>query len=187
VILAVAYAVVPYALGVLAAGGRVDRLDVLLCAALYALFLGRIVLKDFRDREGDAAYGKPTLLLVHGKTVTCAVTAAALLAGCSILSVALGGGFGLAAVVGCFGAMMLAMLSRLLRTSEPRVEQVAIGLGAKAGNGLLAATLAWLTLEAAGAPTSMRIVVVAFLALVYGSVIASLLRRPGEIEIVYKG
>ncbi len=101
-VLAVAYAIVPYALGLLAAGGSVDRLDVLLCGALYALFLSRINLKDFRDRAGDAAYGKPTLLLAHGKTVTCAVTGVALVAGCATLVVALGGHPGVLVVVSLF-------------------------------------------------------------------------------------
>lgn len=58
-VLSVAYAIVPYGFGLLAAGGRIDRLDVLLCGALYALFLARINLTDFRDRAGDAEYGKP--------------------------------------------------------------------------------------------------------------------------------
>ena len=65
----------PYALGFLAAGGRFERLDILLCAALYALFLAmRSTSRTSVSRAGDAAYGKPTLLLAHGKTITCAVT-----------------------------------------------------------------------------------------------------------------
>jgi 4-hydroxybenzoate polyprenyltransferase len=186
-VLAVAYAVVPYVLGLLAAGGRVDRLDVLLCGSLYALFLARINLKDFRDRAGDAAYGKPTLLLAHGKRVTCIVTGVALLAGCVTLVVALGGHPGVVAVVSLLAAGILWMLWRLWRASEPRAEQLAIGLGAKTGNGLLACTLAWLVLEAQGAPEGMRVLVMAFLALVYGSVLIWLAGRPDDIEIVYKG
>ena len=186
-ILSVAYAIVPYALGLLAAGGRVDRLDVLLCAALYALFLARINLKDFRDRAGDRAYGKPTLLLAHGKTVTCAVTGIALVAGCATLVVALGGHPGVLMIVSLFAAGILWMLWRLWRTSDPRREQIAIGLGAKMGNGLLAVTLAWLVLQAAGAPRNMGVLVGAFLALVYGFVVVSLAGRSDEIEIAYKG
>jgi 4-hydroxybenzoate polyprenyltransferase len=186
-VLSVAYAIIPYSLGLLAAGGRIDRIDVLLCGALYALFLARINLKDFRDRAGDAAYGKPTLLLAHGKTVTCAVTGIALLVGCAALVAALGGHPGVVAIVSFFGAVILSTLWRLWRTSDPRDEQIAIGLGAKMGNGLLASTLAWLVLQAGGAPESMRVLVLAFLVLVYGSVLVSLAGRPDEIEVVYKG
>lgn len=186
-VLAVAYAIVPYALGLFAAGGRVDRIDVLLCGALYALFLARINLKDFRDRAGDAAYGKPTLLLAHGKTATCAVTGIALVAGCITLAAALGGHPGLIAIVSLFAAVILATLWRLWRTSDRREEQIAIGLGAKMGNGLLACTLAWLVLGTAGAPESIRVLTLAFLALVYASVLISLAGSPDDIEIAYKG
>jgi 4-hydroxybenzoate polyprenyltransferase len=186
-VLAVAYAIVPYVLGLLAAGGRVDRLDVLLCGALYALFLARINLKDFRDRAGDAAYGKPTLLLAYGKPVTCAVTGTALLAGCATLVVALGGHPGVVAIVSLFAAGILWMLWRLWRTSDLREEQLAIGLGAKMGNGLLACALAWSVLQAEGAPDGMRVLVLAFLALVYGAVLVTLMDGSDEIEIAYKG
>jgi homogentisate phytyltransferase/homogentisate geranylgeranyltransferase len=186
-VLSVAYAIVPYALGLLAAGGRIERIDVLLCGALYALFLARINLKDFRDRAGDAAYGKPTLLLAYGKTVTCAVTGLALLAGCATLAAALGGDPGVMAVVSLFAAVILSMLWSLWRTSHQREEQIAIGLGAKMGNGLLACTLASLVLQAEGAPEDMRVLALAFLALVYGSVFVALTGRPDDIEIAYKG
>ena len=186
-VLSIAYAIIPYALGLLAVGGRVDRIDVLLCGALYAIFLARISLKDFRDRAGDAAYGKPTLLLAHGKTVTCAVTGVALLAGCATLVVALGGHPGVIAIVSLFTALVLWMLRTLWRTSDLREEQIAIGIGAKMGNGLLACTLAWLVLGAAGAPERMRVLAMAFLALVYASVFIRLTGRPGDIEIAYKG
>lgn len=186
-VLAVAYAIVPYALGLLAAGGRIDGIDVLLCGALYALFLARINLKDFRDRAGDAAYGKPTLLLAYGKTVTCVVTGVALVAGCATLVVALGGHPGIMAIVSLFAAVILWMLWRLWRTSDLREEQIAIGLGAKMGNGLLACTLAWLALQAEGAPEGMRVLALALLALVYLSVFVSLTGRPDDIEIAYKG
>ena len=186
-ILSIAYAIVPYALGLLAAGGRIDRVDLLLCGALYLLFLARINLKDFRDRAGDAAYGKPTLLLAHGKAVTCAVTGVALLAGCAVLAAALGGHPGVVAIVSLFATAILWMLWRLWRTSDPREEQIAIGLGAKMGNGLLACTLASLVLQAQGAPEGMRVLAMAFLALVYGTVFLALNDRPDEIEIAYKG
>jgi 4-hydroxybenzoate polyprenyltransferase len=186
-ILSVAYAIIPYALGLLAVGGRIDRIDVLLCGSLYTIFLARINLKDFRDRAGDTAYGKPTLLLAHGKTVTCAVTGVALLAGCATLLAALGGHPGVVVIVSLFAALILSMLWTLWRTSDLREEQIAIGIGAKMGNGLLACTLAWLVLGAAGAPERMRVLSLAFLVLVYASVFIRLIGRPDDIEVAYKG
>ena len=186
-ILSVAYAIVPYGLGLLAAGGRIDHVDVLLCGAIYLLFLARINLKDFRDRAGDHAYGKPTLLLAHGKPVTCAVTGIAVVAGCATLVVALGGHPGVVAIVSLFALTILSLLWRLWRTSDLRDEQIAIGLGAKMGNGLLACTLASLVLQAQGASEGMQVLAMAFLALVYGSVLITLAGHPDDIEIAYKG
>jgi hypothetical protein len=91
------------------------------------------------------------------------------------------------AIVSLFAAVILSMLWRLWRTSDLREEQIAIGLGAKMGNGLLVCTLAWLVLQAEGAPEGMRVLALAFLALVYGSVFLSLTGRPDDIEITYKG
>jgi hypothetical protein len=96
-------------------------------------------------------------------------------------------GAGVAAAVAPLAAGILWMLRRLWRARDPRTEQVAIGLGAKLGNGLLACTLAWLILDAQGATDGMRAVVVAFVALGYGSAVLSLASRPDDIEIAYKG
>lgn len=186
-VLGLAYAVVPYLFGVFASGGRVDPADAGLCTALYALFVARINLKDFRDRAGDAAYGKPTLLLAHGKAVTCRVTGVALVVGCVTLAAALGGGPGVVAIVAVLGAGVLWTLRMLRGASDPRSEQVAIGLGAKLGNGLLACTLTWLVLAAEGAPEHVRVVVLAGLALVYVAVVARLAVDPDDVRIAYKG
>jgi hypothetical protein len=110
-----------------------------------------------------------------------------LLAGCAALVAALGGHPGVVAIVSLFAAVILSTLRRLWRSANPRDEQIAIGLGAKMGNGLLACTLASLVLQAQGAPEGMRVLAMAFLALVYGSVFLALNGRPDEIEIAYKG
>jgi 4-hydroxybenzoate polyprenyltransferase len=186
-VLGAAYAVVPYLLGLFAAGGSVDRSDAILCAALYALVVARINLKDFRDRAGDAAYGKPTLLLRHGKTVTCVVTGVATAIGCWALAVGLGGDPGVVAVIVALGSGLLWTLRELWRTSDRRAEQLAIGLGAKLGNGLLACALANLILQAEGAPEGAVTAVLMFIALIHGAIVTALHARPDDIRIAYKG
>ncbi len=52
-----------------------------LLVGLYVTFIGRVILKDFRDVEGDRQFGKRTFLVRHGQRLTCQVSAAAWLAG----------------------------------------------------------------------------------------------------------
>ena len=186
-VLAVAYVLVPYGLGMLAAGGRIDTTDGLLAAALYMLFVARINLKDFRDREGDAAFGKPTLLLAYGKTATCAVSLVGVLLGCALLVFALGSHPGLGVVVALFAAAILWMLRVLWHADDARSEQIAIGIGAKMGNGVLACALAWLLLGSTDGPDGMRALTLAFLAVVFGAVFRAMTSGRDDIRIAYKG
>jgi hypothetical protein len=56
-----------------------------LVGGLFVLFFARIILKDLRDRLGDARFGKPTLLLRIGKRATCAVSMAGAAQGTAVL------------------------------------------------------------------------------------------------------
>jgi len=69
------YVAVPYLLGLLAARGSVRLGDLPLLGGLYVGFVGRILLKDFRDVAGDALFGKRTFLVRHGRRRTCAASA----------------------------------------------------------------------------------------------------------------
>lgn len=185
--LAVAYVAVPYAVGLTAAGQRFSTDDAVFGSALYALFLARINLKDFRDRQGDAVYGRPTLLLRFGKRVTCQVSLASLAIGNILLVAALGGPVVLAVVLEIFLCGIGWMLFRLWRSEEGRDEQVAIGLGARIGNGLLVTILGWLILTGAGAGEQDRLILVASLAALFAVTLWAALARPDEVIIGYKG
>lgn len=65
---------VPFGVGVLAAGGDWGAEQTALLAALYAGFVGRLLVKDFRDVRGDALLGKRTFLVRHGRRATCALS-----------------------------------------------------------------------------------------------------------------
>ncbi len=185
--LALAYVAIPYGLGLAVAGERPRGHDLVLGGALGCLFLARIVLKDFRDREGDAAYAKPTALLRFGEGAVCAASAAALLAGDALLLVALHAPLALALLVQAHVLAIAAMLVRLRRARDGRTEQLAIGTGAKVGNGLLLCVLAWIALEAHGTPAADRTVVVAALAALVGAAFAALVADPERAAIAYKG
>ncbi len=186
-VLAAAYVVIPYALGLSLVRSTPGRGDIIFCAGLFSLFVARINLKDFRDREGDAAFGKPTLLLRFGKRATCAVSLGALLAGNALLLVALRPALALALVLEVFVVATLAMLRRLLLASDRRTEQVAIGVGAKMGNGLLITILGILALAEQGATLGDRLVFSLVLLAVYATAFVALARHPEQVVIGYKG
>ncbi len=185
--LGVAYVGIPYWAGVVAAGEYLGASDLLPLAALYLLFTGRIVLKDFRDREGDAAYGKPTFLLRYGKRATCLLSLGAVCAGDAMLVLALADHALLALLLQLYVAGIALMLLRLYRAEGPREEQISIGVGARMGNGLLTTLLGALVLANAGADASMQITFALALAAVYAVLFAGFLRDPERAAIGYKG
>lgn len=79
------YVAVPYLVGIFAARGSVRALDLVLLGGLYVGFIGRILLKDFRDMRGDALFGKRTFLIRHGRRWTCAISASCWMVGSAAL------------------------------------------------------------------------------------------------------
>jgi 4-hydroxybenzoate polyprenyltransferase len=186
VVLSFAYVAIPYLLGVVIAGGRVDPVDVVLIAGLYVLFFARIILKDFRDRLGDAVYGKPTMLLRLGKSTTCTISICGVLVGIAILAIGSGVPPAISALFALYAAGIVWMLARLRATDDPKLEQVAIGLGARLGNGVLISLLAWLLLSAEGADTGTVILFETCLGLVYAASFLGPVRHPETVRIAYK-
>jgi len=185
--LAVAYVGVPYWAGVVAIGENLGTSDLLPMAALYLLFAGRIVLKDFRDRDGDAAYGKPTFLLRYGKRATCLLSLGAVGAGDALLVWALAGRPWLAVLLQLYVAGVALMLLRLYRAESRRDEQLSIGVGARLGNGLLTTLLGTLVLANSGADTVVQATFALALAALYAVLFAGFLRNPDAAAIGYKG
>lgn len=155
--------------------------------ALFALFMARIVLKDFRDRTGDEVFGRRTFLLRHGKRATCVVSAAALMLGTSLLMVALRPSPPLDAVLLACSSAVGFQLHRLARVDDARSEQVAIGLAARMGNGLLVTVLAWLLLQAQRADAEATGLLIGLLLAAFGGSFLVLARRPDLVLIGYKG
>lgn len=183
--LGIAYVVVPYALGIVAAGGTLQHAWSRLAAALFLLFCARIVLKDFRDRKGDARFGKPTILLRFGEQATCAASLCALVAGDVVLALALPPA--LALVVQPLVLAIAWMLRALRRADDGHAEQVAIGIGARTGNGLLLCVLAGLIVRGNGASELEAAVLAAGVAAVFCLSVLSLASRPDAVTIGYKG
>jgi len=186
--LAIAYVVVPYTLGFCSSGGGTSGRAAAVGGGLVALFLARIVLKDFRDREGDAIFGRRSLLLLHGKRITCAVSGSFMALGDGLLSLAFGGhAWPVLVLAQGFFATTGWMLWRLSKATTPTAEQVAIGTGAKMANGLLFSLLSWLLLSGHGATIGMRAAFLVLLAVLYGTSFVTLARHPERAVIGYKG
>ncbi len=185
--LAVAYVGIPYWAGVIVVGESLRTSDVPLMTALYLLFAGRIILKDFRDREGDAAFGKPTFLLEYGKKATCLLSLCALCAGDALLVASLADNWWLAALLQLYIASIMVMLYRLYRVSSRNDEQLSIGVGAKMGNGLLVTLLGALILSNQGADWITQLVFGLALTALYMLNFIDFLRHPERAVVGYKG
>jgi 4-hydroxybenzoate polyprenyltransferase len=185
--LAVAYVGIPYWAGVVVVGESLRTTDLPLLTALYLLFVGRIILKDFRDREGDAAFGKPTFLLKYGKKATCRASFCALCAGDALLLVSLADRWWLAALLQIYIVSILIMLLRLYRTNSRNDEQLSIGVGAKMGNGLLVTLLGALILSNQGADWITQFIFGLALTAIYMLNFIDFLRHPERAVVGYKG
>lgn len=142
-LLTLAYVGIPFSLGLAVVGiGTLSKTQQLLPLALIIIFLGRIILKDFRDREGDAKYGKPTFLLRYGKKATCFFSFLTILLGNVLLFFAISFlPWTLWILIEVFFLAIYVSLYKLYKTDELLDEQRYIGLGAKMGNGFLISLL----------------------------------------------
>jgi 4-hydroxybenzoate polyprenyltransferase len=185
--LAVAYVSIPYWAGITAVGEDLRAFDLPLMMALCLLFVGRIVLKDFRDRDGDATFGKPTLLLEYGKWATCLVSLGAICAGDTLLVASLAERWWIAVLLQPYVASIIIMLHRLRRMSTLRDEQLSIGVGARMGNGLLATLLGALILAGQGADWVIQATFILALTALHMLTFIDFLRNPDRAVIGYKG
>jgi 4-hydroxybenzoate polyprenyltransferase len=137
-VLPACYVATPYLLGLYGAGVRPTGPDLLLLAGLYVGFVGRIMLKDFRDVRGDALFGKRTFLVRHGRRATCAFSACCWAAGGALLALAVPAVAGPTAL-GAAGALVVL---RLLATDGGhRRDERLISATAIVGRGLLVVLL----------------------------------------------
>jgi hypothetical protein len=90
------------------------------------------------------------------------------------------------ALVGLAGGIAV-LLRQLWTALDSRSEQIAIGLGARLGNGLLLVVLAWLVLGGEGASAGARAAFAWLLAALFAASVAALAARPERVVIGYKG
>jgi 4-hydroxybenzoate polyprenyltransferase len=155
-VLPACYVAMPFLVGFYAGRSTLRTHDLLLLAALYVGFIGRILLKDFRDVRGDALFGKRTFLVRHGRRATCLLSAALWAAG-SILLICTGRWQDASATIYAGQAVAVVLLIAALSADRgPRRDEILIATIAILGRGLLLAVLAQSQLTAAHWTTGAR-------------------------------
>jgi len=140
-LLAFSVVAVPFVVGVLAAGGSFGTTTIGLLLALYVGFIGRLLLKDFRDVRGDALLGKRTFLVRHGRVPTCRLSSVLWVLGSSTLAAVTGLRAPVVIAYGILVAVALVLLRALSRSTSPRLDEALVGAIAIVGRGLVLALL----------------------------------------------
>ena len=175
------FVAVPFLVGVAAAAGSLTGTTVGLLAALYVGFVGRLLLKDFRDMRGDALLGKRTFLVRRGRVTTCALSAVFWVASSAALVVVPELSASLVLAWSVLLGVALVLLVRLARSRSPRLDERLIAATAAVGRGLLLVLLAHLGLVQLGAGAARS---ASTLGLVVGVVLvwaADLVRRDAVV------
>ena len=146
---------------------------------LYIGFIGRILLKDFRDVRGDLLFGKRTFLVRHGRRPTCALALGCWLTGSFVLAAI---GYKSPALVVAYGAFafVTALLLRALSSAQgARRDEKLIAALAIVGRGSVLVLLAGLDMASAHWPARGMTTVLCTLTLVtLGQARAMVMRGP---------
>lgn len=143
-VLPACYVAVPYLLGILVVRDSVRSGDLLLLAGLYVGFVGRILLKDFRDVRGDALFGKRTFLVRHGRRATCRFSAVGWVAGTAAIVAAAAPSIALVATDAVLLAVALVLLRALSVDAGPHRDEALVAALAIIARGIVVTLLAHL-------------------------------------------
>jgi 4-hydroxybenzoate polyprenyltransferase len=148
-VLPAGYVAVPFLVGALAVDASPSFRTFAVLPGLYVVFMGRILLKDFRDLEGDALFGKRTFLVRHGRTATVLFSAGCWCVGAVAVAAAVPQRSMLLAPIAVLLACVLHGLSRVADDTAPGspvVTDTAIAGIAQTGRGLGVMLLGHLTM-----------------------------------------
>jgi 4-hydroxybenzoate polyprenyltransferase len=160
------YVAVPYLTGAFAVRTSLTGRDLALAAGLYVGFIGRIVLKDFRDVAGDRLFGKRTWLVRHGRTATCRLSAVCSIAGTTIVVATADRSLTFAISELALLVTTLLLLRALADDRGHRRDERLISTVAICGRGIILILLAQLTLANTDLSNPYRVAVLAGLTIV---------------------
>lgn len=86
-LLSFGYVVIPFSLAYFIHQNNLSDTAKIIIVSMYVSFIGRIILKDYRDVKGDKKFGKRTFLVRHGKLTTNLVASSAWLIGNFLISI----------------------------------------------------------------------------------------------------
>jgi 4-hydroxybenzoate polyprenyltransferase len=176
-VLPAGYVAVPYLVGVLSGRGAVNARDLLLLGGLYAGFIGRIALKDFRDLRGDALFGKRTFLIRHGRRRTCELSAACWVAGMLTLASVRDPSMALVAAWAVYLVVALWLLRALSVDHGRRRDDALISAIAVVGRAVIVSLIAHFSTTGAGWSASARLALMTLLVAVTLAQAGKMLRR----------
>ena len=140
------YVTVPFLTGLFATGATFTKSSAIVLAGLYVGFIGRLLLKDFRDVRGDALFGKRTFLVRYGRGPTCTLSAGCLLASNLALLGVPGHNVAFTAVNLTLSAIAAVFVGELVPTIDRRREEWLVSAIAILGRGMLVSVLVHLSL-----------------------------------------
>lgn len=178
------YVAVPFLVGLFSVGPAIGARELVLLAGLYLTFIGRILLKDFRDVRGDEMFGKRTFLVRHGPRRTCGASAAFWVAGSATMLLLFPWRSLIVAVFAALLACALHGLRRLATTDGDVAQQVVIGAIAQTGRGMGVVLLAHLTMVGKGWDSTAQALVVVVLGLLYAGQYAATLSERERVLAV---
>jgi 4-hydroxybenzoate polyprenyltransferase len=171
------YVAVPYLVGIFSVRSHLTASDLVLLGGLYVGFIGRILLKDFRDVRGDALFGKRTFLVRYGRRRTCQVGAVCWIAGTLTLAGVRGVSLVIVAAYIGFVGVALGLLRALSVDRGARRDEAIISSIAIIGRGMVVTLIGHLSMTDAHWSAVPYLAVMATLAIVMLGQAAAMARR----------
>ena len=172
------YVAFPYLVALLTVQRSISGEQLILLAGLWVSFIGRILLKDFRDVEGDAQFGKRTFLLRHGRAATCALSALCWVAGAASLLLIVPATAPVLPAFAVFVGCALYGLRQLAKETSRFHEVGIISCIAMIGRGMAVTLLAHYSMVDLGHPMLQRVAVTAVLTALFVWVSWTVLYEP---------
>jgi 4-hydroxybenzoate polyprenyltransferase len=147
--LTLSYVAIPFWAGALISDGAIGSNLWWLFSGMYCCFISRILLKDFRDYEGDKKFGKLNFLVRHGPERTCLASAIAWLIGSAVLSLSLyDTSVVLVYIIALLSLIIFYQLYLLAHETKYTSKLYEVAIVGRMGNAIALAVLTCFTLQA---------------------------------------